>query len=264
MLKIVVLVKQVPDTTEITIDKVTNTLIRTGVPNIINPDDLAGVEEALRLKEKYGGVVSTVTMGPTQAEGMIRELYARGVDNAYLITDRKFGGSDTWSTSYIISSFLKTIEFDLLIAGYQAIDGDTAQVGPQVASFLNIPQVTHISNIVEVNDNKIIVKKDYETQGVELEVELPALITTINSMNVPRFMNAFDIYKSFNKEFVKITSNELEVDETKIGLKGSPTRVRRTYTREVLKKSDKEILEPQAAAKRIVNLLYPYIEVNKK
>lgn len=264
MLKIICLVKQVPDTTEITIDKETNTLIRTGVPNIINPDDLAGVEEALRLKEKHGGTVTTVTMGPPQAENMIRELYSRGVDDAYLLTDRKFGGSDTWATSTIISTFLKTLEFDLLIAGYQAIDGDTAQVGPQVAAFLDIPQVTHISEIKKISKNLIVVEKEYETERLELEVELPALITTITKMNEPRYMNAFDIYKAFDKEVHFVSFNDLKVDESKIGLQGSPTRVKRTYTKEVLKKSDKEILEPEAAAKRIVKLLYPYIEVSKK
>jgi len=261
-MNIIVLVKQVPDTTEIKIDKETNTLIRVGVPNIINPDDLAGVEEALRLKEIYGGTVKTVTMGPSQAESMIRELYARGVDHAYLLSDRKFAGSDTWSTSKILSSFIQTLDYDLIIAGYQAIDGDTAQVGPQVAEFLDIPQVTHLKEIRKIENNEMIVVKGYEHEVQTLSVELPALITTIKTMNSPRYMDAFNIWKAFDKDVTVVTFNDLSLDETEIGLKGSPTRVKKTYTKQVMAKSPKEKLEPKDAAKKIFKLIYPYMEVH--
>lgn len=262
-MNIVVLVKQVPDTTEIKIDKETHTLIRTGVKNIINPDDLAGVEEALKLKETYGGKVITVTMGPEHATSMIKSLYARGVDEAYLLSDRKFAGSDTWATSYILSSFLKTLNYDLIIAGYQAIDGDTAQVGPQVAEFLNIPQITHIKEILDINHSKITVRKAFEDEILTLLTDLPCLITTVRTMNTPRLMNAFKIWETQEKTINLITYEDIKLNPEFIGLKGSPTRVKATFTKPVAKKSEKEILEPSVAAKRILKLIYPYMEVSK-
>lgn len=263
-MNIYVLVKQVPDTTEITIDKETNTLVRTGVPNICNPDDLAGVEEALRLKEKYENVtVTTVTMGPTQAEDMIRELLARGVDNAYLLTDRVFAGSDTWATSLILSSFLKTQKIDLLIAGYQAIDGDTAQVGPQIAELLDMPQATYVQKIETLTNDSIIVEKRYEDKIDKLEITLPCLITTIHDMNEPRYMNAWKIYECFDKEINIITNKELNLDLSKIGLKGSPTKVKKSFPKQVIPKSAVEKLTPEKAAKKIAKIIYPNIEVNK-
>ncbi len=262
-MKIIVLVKQVPDTTEIKIDKETNTLIRTGVKNIINPDDLAGIEEALKLKELYGGTVTTVTMGPLQAKQMITSLYARGVDQAYLLSDRKFAGSDTWATSKILSTFIKTLEYDLIIAGYQAIDGDTAQVGPQIAEFLDIPQITHINKILDFESHKLTVEKAFEHETHILRSTLPLLITTIRTMNEPRYMNAFDIWETYDKEINLVTFEDLDIDAKDIGLNGSPTRVKKTYTKPVMQKSPKEVLEPLEAAKKIARLIYPYMEVSK-
>lgn len=262
-MNIIVLVKQVPDTTEIKIDKVTNTLIRKGIKSIINPDDLAGVEAALTLKKQYGGSVTTITMGPPHADKMITTLYARGVDNAYLLTDRKFAGSDTWATSKILSTFIKTLNYDLVIAGYQAIDGDTAQVGPQIAEFLDIPQVTHIHKITEVKDKKITLEKSYEDETHTIRVPFPCLISTIREMNEPRLMNAFDIWETFDKNINIITFEDLDIDQKDIGLTGSPTRVKKTYTKPVMQKSPKEVLEPEQAAKKIARLIYPYMEVSQ-
>ncbi|MFA6800966.1 MAG: electron transfer flavoprotein subunit beta/FixA family protein [Acholeplasmataceae bacterium] len=261
-MKILVLVKQVPDTTEIKIDKVTNTLIRAGIKSIINPDDLAGVEEALKLKALYGGTVTTVTMGPPQAEKMIRELYARGVDHAYLLSDRKFAGSDTWATSRILSTFIKTLDYDLIIAGYQAIDGDTAQVGPQIAEFLDLPQVTHVSRIVKATKKEIVVEKSFENDIYTLSAELPALITTTSTMNEPRYMSAYFIWTCFDKPFDTVVFDDLGIDQQTIGLNGSPTRVKKTYTKPVMQKAPKEVMEPEAAAKKIAQLIYPYMEVS--
>ena len=261
-MKILVLVKQVPDTTEIKIDKVTNTLIRAGIKSIINPDDLAGVEEALKLKALYGGTVTTVTMGPPQAEKMIRGLYARGVDHAYLLSDRKFAGSDTWATSRILSTFIKTLDYDLIIAGYQAIDGDTAQVGPQIAEFLDLPQVTHVSKIVKATKKEIVVEKSFENDIYTLSAELPALITTTSTMNEPRYMSAYFIWTCFDKPFDTVVFDDLGIDQQTIGLNGSPTRVKKTYTKPVMQKAPKEVMEPEAAAKKIAQLIYPYMEVS--
>jgi len=260
-MNIIVLVKQVPDTTAIKIDKETSTLIRVGVPNIINPDDLAAVEEALVLKKRYGGKVTTVTMGPPQAESMLRELYALGVDEAYLLTDRRFAGSDTWATSRILSAFIADLEYDLIIAGYQAIDGDTAQVGPQIAEFLTIPQVTHLHKIIALEGNELIVEKQTDYDLETLGVTLPALVTARKEMNTPRFMNAFDIWTCFDKPINIKTFEDLKLDIKDIGLAGSPTKVRKTYTRPVMNKSPKVVMEPQDAAKKIIDLLYPHMEV---
>lgn len=261
MIHIVCLVKQVPDTTEIKIDKETNTLIRAGVKSITNPNDLAGVEEALVLKEKYGAKVSVVTMGPPQAEQMLVELYARGVDACYLLTDRAFAGSDTWATSKILSSFLKTLDYDLIIAGYQAIDGDTAQVGPQVAEFLDIPQVTYLSEITKIEDKHLFVKKRTETEIWTLKVDMPCLVTTLTDMNKPRYMNAYDIIHNTDKKVGIITFNDLDLEASQIGLKGSPTKVSKTYVKQVQPKSAKQEMLPEDAAKLIAKLLYPYMEV---
>lgn len=146
-MKIVVCVKQVPDTTEVKLDPVTNTLIRDGVPSIINPDDKAGIEAALRLKEETGGTVTIVSMGPQQADVALREALAMGADEAILISDRAFGGADTWATSSTIAAALKKLDYDLIITGRQAIDGDTAQVGPQIAEHLGIPQVSYVEDV---------------------------------------------------------------------------------------------------------------------
>ncbi len=254
-MNILVLVKQVPDTTVIKIDPSTNTIIRAGVPSIINPDDLAGIEEALILKELYGGTVKTITMGPEQASKMIQRLYARGVDDGYLLTDKKFAGSDTWSTSWILSTMIKKLPFDLIIAGYQAIDGDTAQVGPQVAEFLNIPQVTHVTKILEINNDYIIVEKKYETETHTLKVKMPCLITTLKQMNTPRLMRPDLAINTSTKDIHKITFSDLDIDPEVIGLKGSPTRVKKTYTKEVIKKSTPIVMSPSDAAKKILEYI---------
>ena len=260
-MNIIVLVKQVPDTSAIKIDKETNTLIRVGVPNIINPDDLAGVEEALKLKACYGGKVTTITMGPTQAESMLHELFAMGVDEGYLLTDRRFAGSDTWATSRILSAFIERLDYDLIIAGYQAIDGDTAQVGPQVAEFLSLPQVTHLHEVVGLEGQELIVVKKTDYEYETLAVHLPALITTRKEMNAPRQMNAFDIWNLDQKKVQIKTFDDLSLNLSDIGLAGSPTKVRKTYTRPVTSKAEKVVMEPDDAAKKIVELLYPYMEV---
>ncbi len=256
---ILVLVKQVPNTSEIKIDKETNTLIRKGVESIINPDDLAGVEVALKLCEKYGGTVKVVTMGPPQAEGMIRELYGRGVAHGYLLTDPKFAGSDTLATSTILSSFIKTLNYDLLIAGYQALDGDTAQVGPQVAEFLNIPQVSHLKDVGEFSNGVLRVYKDNDDELITIDVKLPALITTVRTMNKPRYMNAWDAYKAKDKTITILKCGDFPLDLTRIGLKGSPTIVSKTYTRQLAPKAPIVKISPEEASKAIIKLIYPYL-----
>lgn len=234
-MKIVVCIKQVPDTNEVKLDPVTNTLIRDGVPSIINHDDKSGIEAALVLKERFGGTVTVVCMGPPQADLALREALAMGCDDAYLISAREFGGSDTWATAAIISAALKKIGYDLIITGRQAIDGDTAQVGPQIAETLGIPQVSYAEEIYDVEDgNKVIVKRQYEDRYHIIEVKMPCLLTALTELADPRYMHAGGIIDAYEKEIPVIGYEDLKDDLVleHIGLKGSPTNVFKSFTKQ--------------------------------
>ncbi len=234
-MKIVVCIKQVPDTNEVKLDPVTNTLIRDGVPSIINHDDKSGIEAALVLKERFGGTVTVVCMGPPQADLALREALAMGCDDAYLISAREFGGSDTWATAAIISAALKKIGYDLIITGRQAIDGDTAQVGPQIAETLGIPQVSYAEEIYDIEDgNKVIVKRQYEDRYHIIEVAMPCLLTALTELADPRYMHAGGIIDAYEKEIPVIGYEDLKDDLVleHIGLKGSPTNVFKSFTKQ--------------------------------
>ena len=232
-MKIVVCAKQVPDTTEVKLDPKTNTLIRDGVPSIINPDDKAGIEAALQLKEKVGGTV--ISMGPPQADAALREALAMGCDEAILVTDRAFGGADTWATSSTIAAALKKIDYDIIITGRQAIDGDTAQVGPQIAEHLGIPQVSYAEEIVDAAEGKVVVKRQFEDRYHVIEVKTPCLITALAELATPRYMTVHGIFDAYREKEVKVwTLEELKdtVDMANIGLKGSPTNVKQSFTKQ--------------------------------
>jgi len=234
-MKIVVCIKQVPDTNEVKLDPVTNTLIRDGVPSIINHDDKSGIEAALILKEKFGGTVTAVCMGPPQADLALREALAMGCDEAYLVSAREFGGSDTWATASIISAALKKIGYDLIITGRQAIDGDTAQVGPQIAETLGIPQVSYAEEIYDIEDgNKIIVKRQFEDRYHIIEVKMPCLLTALAELATPRYMHAGGIIDAYEKEVKALGYEDLKdlLVLEHIGLKGSPTNVFKSFTKQ--------------------------------
>lgn len=262
-MNILVLLKQVPDTTEMQIDKETGTLIRTGVPTITNPDDLAGFEMALRIKDKKSAKVTCLTMGPPQAKSMLRELYAMGADECILVSDPKFGGADTWATSNTLAAVIKTLDYDLIIAGRQAIDGDTAQVGPQTAEKLGIPQITYVDDILEITDEKIKVKKALENSYEVLECPLPALITTLSTIATPRYMSVKGISHAFEKDIKVVTFNDIDIDPSIIGLKGSPTKVKKTFTKEAHKNSDVLELDPKTTARKIVETLIDFKFIGK-
>ena len=231
-MKIVVCIKQVPDTTEIKLDPVKGTLIRDGVPSIMNPDDKAGLEEALRLKDQYGAHVTVITMGPPQAEAILREAYAMGVDRAILLTDRKFGGADTLATSNTIAAALRNIKADLIIAGRQAIDGDTAQVGPQIAEHLGLPQVSYVKNMqYNKEDNSLTIERAVEDGYYLVNVQLPALITVLSEANQPRYMRVKGIVEAFDKPVETWNFDSITVDPAVIGLTGSPTKVKKSFTK---------------------------------
>lgn len=230
-MKIVVCIKQVPDTNEVKLDPKTGTLIRDGVPSIINPDDKSGLEAALRLKDSIGAHVTVITMGPPQADMALREALAMGVDRAILLTDRAFAGADTWATSSALAGALRNIEHDLIIAGRQAIDGDTAQVGPQIAEHLQIPSISYVDELKPADDG-IIVKRIFEDGYHRIHAKFPCLITTLKELNEPRYMRVSGIYDAFRTREVEIWNvANITVDPANLGLKGSPTKVKKSFTK---------------------------------
>ncbi|MBE6032040.1 MAG: electron transfer flavoprotein subunit beta/FixA family protein [Clostridiales bacterium] len=232
-MKIIVCVKQVPDTNEIRINPETGTLIRDGVPSILNPDDANALEEALKIKDQYPDThVTVVTMGPPQAKDMLMECLAMGADEAFLASDRILGGSDTWATSNAISAAIKKIgDFDIVFAGRQAIDGDTAQVGPQIAERLGLPQVTYVSDFALSEDKKTITVKRALEDGYEVvEVQTPCMLTAIKELNKPRYMSASGIANACKAEIPVWSAADLGVDQSVVGLKASPTNVFRSFT----------------------------------
>ncbi|MGD9394352.1 MAG: electron transfer flavoprotein subunit beta/FixA family protein [Dehalococcoidia bacterium] len=232
-MKIIVFIKQVPDTNELRIDPETGNLIREGVPSIVNPEDKHAVEAAVVIKEKHGGKITVVTMGPSQAEEALRECLAMGADEAILLSDRAFSGADTAATSYTLGIAARKIgEFDLILCGREALDGNTAQVGPQLAEFLELPQATYVQ-AVEVNGDTLKVKRALEDGYEVLETKLPALLTITKDINVPRTPAIDAVMDAYQKEIVTWTADDLPVDGGKIGLKGSPTRIRKAYTPEL-------------------------------
>ena len=224
-MKIVVCIKQVPDTTEIKLDPVTGTMIRDGVPSIMNPDDKGGLEMALALKDKYGAQVTVITMGPPQADDILREAFAMGADRAIHLSDRKFAGADTLATSNAIAGALRMLDFDLVITGRQAIDGDTAQVGPQISEHLGIPVISYAQDI-KVEGDKVIVQRQYDDRYHVVEAQMPCLITALSELNKPRYMTPGGIFDACKAEITTWGRADLkDVDDSNLGLKGSPTKI---------------------------------------
>lgn len=255
-MNIVVCIKQVPDTTEIKINPVTGTLIRDGVPSIMNPDDKVGLEMALRLKESEGAHITVITMGPPQADLVLREAFAMGVDRAILLTDRKFAGADTLATSNALAGALRNLEWDLVIAGRQAIDGDTAQVGPQMAEHLDVPQVSYVCDIKVADDKKsVVVTKETEDGYQILKAQLPALLTVLASAVKPRYMNASGIVQAYKREVEIWGADKISVDESKLGLKGSPTKVLKAFTKGLKAPGELYETDPEEAVGIIISKL---------
>lgn len=230
-MNIVVCLKQVPDTTEVKIDPKTGTLIREGVPSIINPDDKNALEEALVLKEKVGAKVTIISMGPPQAEAALREAIAMGADEAILISDRAFAGADTLATSNALAGALRKLDYDIVFAGRQAIDGDTAQVGPEIAEHLNIPQITYVEK-VEVEGDSLKVQRAWEDGYEVIKVKTPVLLTAIKELNEPRYMHMANIFETYKKEIKVWSAADIDVDKSLLGLAGSPTKVKKSSTKE--------------------------------
>ncbi|MFH1779326.1 MAG: electron transfer flavoprotein subunit beta/FixA family protein [Candidatus Omnitrophota bacterium] len=251
-MNIIVCIKQVPDTQDIKINPQTNTLIREGVKSIINPFDMYAIEEGLRIKERLGGKVTVITMGPPQAEEALREAVSMGADEVVLITDRAFAGADTWATSYTLS---KTIEklgtYDLIICGKQAIDGDTAQVGPGIAAQLDVPQVTYVKKTEEIKDGVARFERMTEEGYEVIETPLPCLVTVVKEINEPRLPSLKGKIRAKQAQIIKFASKDIDADPDKIGLKGSPTLVDKIFAPP--KRTGGQIL--QGATEEVVNIL---------
>ncbi|MFP3234344.1 MAG: FAD-binding protein [Sulfolobaceae archaeon] len=226
MLRIIVSIKQVPDADDLRIDPITNNLVREGVPSVINPPDLHAIEEGVRLKEEYGGIVTVITMGPPQAEASLREAIAMGADEAYLITDRAMAGADTWATSYTLFKAIEKIgRADVYLFGRRAVDGETEQVGPQTAKWLGIPVVGYVSEIKEISDGKATVVRSTEEEQEVIETPIPSVFTVTETINKPRQPTIEDLIKAKLAKVVKLTKDDINAEPNKIGLAGSPTRV---------------------------------------
>ena len=251
-MNILVCIKQVPDTTEIRMDPKTNTLIRAGVPSTVNPFDKYALEAAVQLREALGGTVTAMTMGPAQAAQALRECYALGADRMVLVSDRRFGGADTYATSYTLAQAVRALGgFDLILCGRQAIDGDTAQVGPQVAEKLGLPQVTYAEEILEVREGALVIKRRLEHGTEVVECPIPAVVTVNASAAECRPRNAKRVMKykgalagseiaaapespaaqrAAAKEYLRIVewaAADVDPDPAQLGLQGSPTKVKR-------------------------------------
>jgi electron transfer flavoprotein beta subunit len=232
-MNIIVLVKQVPDTTEVKLDPKTGNLLREGLKSIMNPEDRHALEAGVGIKESAGGRLTVLSMGPLQAVDVCTEAIGMGADEAVLLSDRAFAGADTWATSFTLGKAIETIgPFDLILCGRQAIDGDTAQVGPQVADYLDIPQVTYVQEIERIDSTHAIVKRQLENGYERIECQLPALLTVINSLNTPRYAHIgrmIDACKE--KARIKVlNAADIGVTTAQIGLDGSLTHVVKTFS----------------------------------
>ncbi len=230
-MNILVCIKQVPDTNKVEVDPVTGVLKRNGVESKMNPYDLYAIETALRIKEKQGGSITVVTMGPGQAAGIIREAFAMGVDNGALISDRKFGGADVLATSYALSQGIRKLgDFDLILCGKQTTDGDTAQVGPEISEWLDIPCVSNVSKISEITEESMIVEMDMAHDIEIAKIQFPCLLAVDKDIFMPRLPSFVKKQQTKDKEIVVLTLNDMEdKDEMNYGLNGSPTQVERIF-----------------------------------
>jgi len=225
-MNIIVCLKQVPGTTQVKIDPQTSTLVRQGIKNIVNPFDTYALEEGVRLKEHHGGKVTVISMGPPQAEEVLREAISTGADEAILLSDNAFAGADTLATAYTLATAINKIgEYDLIICGRQTIDGDTGQVGPELAEMLAIPCATYVSQIEEVDQGQMRLKRMVEDGYEVIEVALPAVITVVKEINVPRLPSLRGLAKAKSTVIPTWTAQGLDIDKNRVGLAGSATQV---------------------------------------
>ena len=254
-MKIVVCIKQVPDTKGGVKFNPDGTLDRAAMLTIMNPDDKAGLEAALRLKDQYGAEVTVITMGLPKAEEVLREAMAMGADNGILVTDRVLGGADTWATSQTLAGAIRNLEYDIIITGRQAIDGDTAQVGPQISEHLGIPVISYAQDI-KIDGNSVIVERQYEDRYHEVKAQMPCLITALAELNEPRYMTPGGIFDAYKKEItVWGRANLVDVLDSDLGLAGSPTKIAKASDKVRKGTGEKVALDPEESVAYIVGKL---------
>ncbi len=254
-MKVVVCIKQVPDTKGGVQFNPDGTLNRAAMLTIMNPDDKAGLEAALRLKDQYGADVTVITMGLPKAEDVLREALAMGADHGILVTDRVLGGADTWATSTTLAGAIRNLDYDLIITGRQAIDGDTAQVGPQIAEHLGIPVISYAEEI-KIDGDSVIVKRQYEDRYHSLKAKMPCLITALSELNEPRYMTPGGIFDAYDAEItVWGRANLVDVDDSNLGLKGSPTKIAKASDKVRKGSGEKVTLDPEESVAYIVGKL---------
>ncbi len=255
-MKIVVCIKQVPDTFEVKIDPETKRIVREGVESIINPYDNYAIEEAVRLKERFGGTVTAITMGPPQAEKALRDAVAMGVDEAVLLSDIQFAGSDTLATSYILSCGIRKLgEFDIIVCGRETLDGSTGQVGAEIANHLSIPYITYVSKIKDISAGSMECTRLMEDHYEDLKTELPVLITVIKEINEPRIPSLKGMMKAKKAQINLWKCCNVEGEVCYFGQDGSPTRVVDVWTAHMQKEGRKVEGEPEALADELVKEL---------
>jgi len=255
-MNIIVCIKQVPATTNVQIDPETGRLKREGVESIINPFDEYALEEGIRLKEKFGGKVTVISMGPPQAESALRECIARGADEAVLLSDINFAGADTLATAYTLASAIKKLSsYDLIICGKQAIDGDTAQVGPGIAEKLNIPHICYVRKISEIKNSTICVERMMEDGYDILETTLPALITVVKEINTPRLPSLRGLMLAKKAKIDVWNAKTINAEKNRIGMTGSPTIVKKIFTPPARKGGEKITGSPEEIAQKTITKL---------
>ena len=254
-MKIVVCVKQVPDTKGGVKFKPEGTLDRAAMLTIMNPDDKAGLEAALRLKDQYGAEVTVVTMGLPKAEEVLREALAMGADKGILVTDRVLGGADTWATSQTLAGAIRNLEYDLIITGRQAIDGDTAQVGPQISEHLDIPVISYAQDI-KIDGNSVVVERLYDDRYHVVKAQMPCLVTALAELNEPRYMTPGGIFDAYKEEITVWGRADLkDVEDSNLGLKGSPTQIAKASDKVRKGAGEKVALDPTEAVAYIMDKL---------
>ncbi len=255
-MNIVVCLKQVPGTTEVKINPQTNTLIRQGIKNIINPFDTYALEEGVRLKEKNGGQVTVISMGPPQAVDILREALSLGADEAVLLSDLAFAGADTWATAYTLAGAIKKLgQYDLVICGRQSTDGDTAQVGPEMAEMLNVPFVAYVGQIEEIANNQIRVQRLTDEGHEVIQSPLPLVITVTKEINIPRLPSLRGILRSKSAKIPTWSVQDLGVDPHKVGLAGSSTQVIKIFTPQRDQKAEMLQGEPDVQVSCLISKL---------
>ncbi|NLC53851.1 MAG: electron transfer flavoprotein subunit beta/FixA family protein [Firmicutes bacterium] len=259
-MKIIVMIKQVPETSDVKMDEQSGTMVREGVESIINPLDLYAVETGIKLKEQYGGQVVAITMGPPKAEKALREALAMGCDEGILISGKEFAGSDTVATAYVLAQAIKMVgDYDLVLAGERATDGDTGQVGPGVAALLNLPLSTYTSSIVDLVDKTITVERLTEEGYEVLELPMPALLTVVKEISFPRLPTLRGKQRAKKHEFLRWTAEGMSLERDKLGLRGSPTRVVKIEHPKVLRQGQILRVTDEETLDKAIDLLEKFL-----